>query len=428
MTEREMKTLDNLDISKINPDGRYVDVEIPLFFNLNYEQIMYLREKHFDYTIAQNVKGRTREVPEQEEVARRHQEISGKRVDRAPRYNLTRDQKYNTGRHRTKGRITFVPLGKIIVGALVIMLAAGVFYNNFIKLDAADNKVYDNGITVESSAFDDIIASSSAQPDVSSNVDIAGSPYEETGESNIFDEQGDPEFDGSEEVVIEEEQINEELIRELCNIYQVNYDVVYPFIKDLTNNFTSEGYINGCIEGVTCKGVLVEASSERELLVYVVRCIKQLPGQLGVSTDSLYVNNGYESGVDYLSMIDKVCRDLGVNRCLMYAIVQSETSFNSDLFMNSNNPAGLRNDGEWWKFDTKEEGFYELGMEILKYYRKIGISPTQVNSDIIRQIGEIHAPVEDGNANWLPNVLENYEYAMLNEAALFNSPGQSYTH
>ncbi len=212
----------------------------------------------------------------------------------------------------------------------------------------------------------------------------------------------------------------EDIIRHLCDIYQVDYQRTYDKLRELTDDFNSIDYINGCIPGVTCKGETVYANSEEELLVYAVRAIKQLPDRFGLD-ESIRINNGYSSGTDYYAQISDVCEILGLDRNLMYAIVRSETSFNSDLFMNSNNPAGLIGvNGEgWWQFATKEEGFLEFGMELLKYYRMIGENPYNVDPEIVKQIGDIHAPLSDGNDLWLPNVLDCLEYAQNNEYELF---------
>lgn len=424
MTDKEIRVLNSLDIRKLNSDGRYVDVEIPLFFNLNYEQVQYLRRKYNDNTIAANVK-RPREV------ATGRREIPR---ESAPRYKVTRDQRYNTGRHRTKKRVAFDPVRKLIIGALVVSLSAGIFINLSKGKDNGRSNtnspdvisvVDDKSPSLRSSSdfvvsADDIIASGSGI----SIVDGEASYEEKVTESEELEEAVVVENEII-PVMEEQNQVNGDIIRELCDIYHVNFDVVYPFIKSITNDFTSEQFVSGCLEGVTCKGEQVVANSDKELLIYTVRAIKQLPFQVGISTDGLYNNSGYQSSTDYLSQISKAALDLGVNRCLMYAIVQAETSFNSDLFVGSNNPAGIRTDGHWWVFDTKEEGFYELGMELLKYYRKIGVSPSVVDNGVLAKIRDIHAPLSDGNEHWLPNVIENYEYAVMNEATLFGTVEQS---
>jgi hypothetical protein len=103
----------------------------------------------------------------------------------------------------------------------------------------------------------------------------------------------------------------------------------------------------------------------------------------------------------------------------MYAITQSECGFNSKIFVEDNNPGGIKDNGEWWSFDTLEEGFFELGMEILKYYRYIGEPVNTLDDDTLAKIRDIHAPLSDGNDEWLPNVIECLKYARNNSEELF---------
>lgn len=409
MSEREIRMLNNLDINKIDKNGRYVDVSIPLIFNLEYGQIQYLRDRYGRDDIAINM-GDKRSMAREDRVPMRREDT---------KYTLSREQKYNSGRHRTKKPVRFIPVGRIIVGVVVVAIAAGAI--SLLIRNNNDVKVNDEVVV----AVEDV-----TEYDYTVENKLAGATQsvhvlekdEEMTEEPVTEEQEVTIETVVQEVAEPEEVLDErgEMIQEICNIYHVNFREVYEFLKNVTNNFTNEAYLNGIIEGVTCKGEQVHANSERELLVYTIRCIKQLPGQLGINTDNLYTNNSYESSTDYVRQISKVCEDLGLDRCLMYAIVYSECNFNSEMFNNLNNPAGLRNDGEWWHFDTKEEGFYELGMEMLKYYRLIGKSPTDVDYGTIEEIRDIHAPLSDGNEFWLPNVIENYEYAVMNEATLFN--------
>ncbi len=411
MSEREIRMLNNLDINKIDKNGRYVDVSIPLIFNLNYEQIQYLRDRYGRDDIAINMGDSRNTVREEDNVPSRSKDA---------RYTLSREQKYNSGRHRTKKPVSFSPIGKIIVGVVVVAVAVGAV-SFFVRKNNKDVKVNDEVVVAVEDVTEYYYTVENKLAGATQPVYVLEKDDGMTEES-VTEEQEEPTETVVDEVAEPEEVLDErgEMIQEICNIYHVNFSEVYDYLKNVTNNFTNEAYLNGIIEGVTCKGEPVCASSERELLVYTIRCIKQLPGQLGINTDNLYTNNSYESSTDYVRQISKVCEDLGLDRCLMYAIVYSECNFNSEMFNNLNNPAGLRNDGEWWYFDTKEEGFYELGMEMLKYYRMIGKSPTDVDYGTIEEIRDIHAPLSDGNEFWLPNVIENYEYAVMNEATLFN--------
>lgn len=375
-----MRNMKNIDIRRVNARGRYIDLNIPLMFDLTDEEILYLRKMYNNPKIAKD-----RVIKKQEQ-----------RV-----YKLTREQTYNSGKHRTKGKVKNNMGAKVIIGGLVVSLAlSSMFYlrEDSALYTLADSKSvsnYSNTIDLEDFNIEIPIGHLSELDDVGQEVNKA---------------------------LNEEEEERKLLIKDICNIYQVNYDVVYNKLVEITNNFTDSKYLNGYIEGVTCKGDVVYANSEEELLIYTIRCMKQLPGNLGMSSDNLYINNGYSSGDNYFEQINRVSKILGVNRCLLYAIVQSESGFNSEMFNSINNPAGLKNSyGEWWSFSTKEEGFFELGMEVLKYYRIIGKDPTQIDYDTLAQIRDIHAPLSDGNDYWLPNVVECLNYAQMNEAEMFEN-------
>ena len=197
-----------------------------------------------------------------------------------------------------------------------------------------------------------------------------------------------------------------------CNVYQVDFSRVYNRLKELTNNFTSEDYVfNHHIRGVTCKGEEVFADSERELLLFYVRCCKQAPESVGLDPEGLYVNNEFENTRNYYEDIYYCSNLIGVDPCLVYGICMSESGFDSNIFNTNNNPAGLKDpegDG-FWRFDTPTEGIYETCMEIRKYNHN--------GLNTIEDIGRTYCPVNDRadinglNRNWIGNVTDNTNYA-----------------
>ena len=293
---------------------------------------------------------------------------------------LTKEQKYNDGFYKLKKQLKRELTTFLVVGGIVVTLVGALNYFT----NERDN-------------------------------DYVDTHYASTFEEPIFV----IEYEDFEE--IERKQVErEDLIRKICNIYHVNYDIAYKVIQGLTENFSSPGYLEGKIDGVSCKGADVVATSDEELFVYIVRILKQDPGRWGINQDNLYNNVGYKSSNDYCEQIEYVCNLLNIDKHLMYAIVQSECGFNSQLFLEGNNPGGIKSDnGDWWYFDTTEEGFLELGMEILKYYRMIGEPTSSLDEVTIARIRDIHAPLSDGNYDWLPNVLDRLEYAQNNSVELF---------
>lgn len=394
-----MKDITRIDIRKVTPYGKYIDLDRTLLFDLTDEEILALRRYHNKPDIAY------------ERVIIKKQRVQSNKQNTKKNYKFSRNQKYNNGRHRTKRRIKRGYGKAIIVGGVLV----------FTLLGANILNVSDKGAR----ALDDIEIYGPTYSDSSNTLDgLTREAIDSFDYDKMIEQESliQAEEDAVEESYEEEISEREMLIQNICNIYQLDYNIVYQNLVNLTNNFTSEDYLSGRIAGVTCKGVSVEASTEEELLIYAIRCMKQLPGQMGLSSEGLYCRNGYDSGTNYYEQLNRVANVLGVDRCLLYAVVNAECSFDSDLFNNLNNPAGLKgSDGSWWRFDTKEEGFFELGMELLKYYRKIGMSPDNIDSETLSKIRDIHAPLSDGNEHWLPNVLDGLEYAKMHEAEMFGS-------
>lgn len=367
------------DITKINPkyinrNGRYINLNVPLMFDLTDEEIIMMRRYYKDLTIA----------PDRVIV----------RKSVKPEFKVTRDQKYNDGRHYTKKKVRSRYTGKlVIIGGLVVCLFVG---GNILKLqDSSTNK-----------------------------TNVIDNSYTTSYTSNFDSDDFEVVYDESENLKKSDERIA--LIHNICDIYQVNYNVVYSELLKMTEHFSSKDYLSGSLENVSCKGAVVEATSEEELLVYTIRCMKQDPDRFEMDVTNLFVDNGYSSGDNYYEQISRVADVLSLDRCLLYAIVQSECGFDSEVFNIMNNPAGMKNSsGGWWEFSTKEEGFFELGMEVLKYYRMIGATPDDISYEVLSKMRDIHAPLSDGNDYWLVNVVDRLQYAKMNEAKIFGSLEQN---
>lgn len=401
-----MRDITRMDIRRITPYGRYIDLDKPLIFDLTDEEIIALRKYHNKPNIAY------------EKVIVRKTNTQTQRTNVKRQYKMSRDQKYNRGRHHTKKKVKRGNGLKIIVGGILVCLIVGGKY-----LEAggpgrnaqALEESYDSSYSEYTNSLNDLTEEAINSIDYSALIE----QYDNSEESDELVDEEDNQ-------VVEEIDERALLIQNICNIYQLDYGTVYQNLVNITNDFTNSEYLEGRVAGVTCKGEIVQASSEEELLIYTIRCMKQLPGQMGISSNGLYCRNGYTSGDNYLEQLNRVANVLGVDRCLLYAIVNAECSFNSDLFINSNNPAGIKkSDGSWWVFDTKEEGFFELGMELLKYYRKIGVSPDNIDEVTLGRIRDIHAPLSDGNQHWLPNVLDGLGYAKMHEAEMFGNYEQN---
>lgn len=433
-----MRDIKRLKKECIGSNGMYVDLNRNEIFPLTTEEIYYLRKLHNDPNLARNViirvektqsrteapkQHRPYEAPKKQEDYRRQEDIKRQQEQarrqqnqrqqanysrnnqrkRRPQYRVTRQQPYNGNKHNLVTQLKKELCVLLLVGGIsVTCIAGGQLYNSIFN----NNPELGDRTNYQTMVND-------------SDIGIV-----------ITDRyQSETNYGESETIGVQEMQNRRETIRSLCNIYQLNYDVVYNFLEKKTDSFSDPGYLEGRMSDVTCKGMQIDARSEEEMLVYMIRIIKQDPARWGIDTSNLYIRNGYASGTDYCEQIEHVSNVLGVDKYLMYAIVQSECGFSSELFINDNNPGGImNNNGSFWRFDTKEEGFYELGMEIIKYYNWINEPLNDLSPDVIAKIGNIHAPVSDNNENWLPNVLDRLEYAQNNSEALFGESGRGLSH
>lgn len=361
-----MDKIARLNPNKITDTGYYFDIDNGVMFQLTDEEVVVAR----NYFHMPSLASKRIIQPKRKNSDNRH-------------YKLAEEQKYNDGKHRKRKHQSSNSLKKFFIGGLLFVVTV---YGAFQVMQNSSKAL----------GFDE----EDIQETYLSSVQYS-MPEEELFKNSVVDEN-------SERMA---------LVEKYCNIYQVDFNIAYNRLVELTNHFTSQEYSNGYIPGVTCKGENVFANSEEELLLYYVRCVKQLPNQLGISTENLLIHNDYKSSDDYASIIGYYNHLLGVDPLLSYAITQAETGWDSDLFLNSNNPAGLRLNGDWWRFSTKEEGLIELALEILKYNRK--------GAYTIEEIGMIHAPVEDSNENWVPSVTNIYNSISNNSEILEKLQGNN---
>lgn len=399
----------------IKNDGRYVDVTVPLMFDLTNEDIAFLR-KVYSENIAKDVRLQSSNLKKKN-------------------YNLTREQKYT--RCHMKNRIKkkgFIPC---IIGGTVILVSIGLMASVFeTKAGTLENETYYEEQVVEKQ---DTLDSLKEQDDAIFIDDYSILGEMKNNKKDVLEDyyildDGEVSEDVSEEVKeedsitqeeivddvsvtqedLEEENVlsqREEWVKKYTDIYGLDYDLVYANLQRLTNDFTSEDYLNNFhINGVTCKGSDVYADSEEQLILLYVRCCKQLPSQVGLSSKEIVKDTGYDSGTSYASMIDWISKVVGVDRNIYYAMVQAETGFNSELFLNSYNPIGIRTNGEWWSFSSAAEGLIEGALELAKY--------NDMGAYEISDIALIHDPNE---ASYWTGLVEDIYYNMVlpNEGEIF---------
>ena len=394
MEEERKEYLRKLQISKIQPNGSYMITDkkgnIVSMGKLTVEEIRYLRWYHRDPEIANKVV-----VP-----VNTNKQPSANVQTKKPtkkKFVVTRDQKYNKGGYKFQDTMEFV--GKVVfIFGLVVVLAVGSFTDAF---KPKTPKPEPDGAYISSGMIDE---DDEKHMDIPTNPDV------------------DIEID----VDYQQQVGRAEFIRILCQIFQVDYQTTYSKLVEMTDDFTDSEYLAGRHPLVSCKGMQIDADCEEEFLVYAVRVIAQDPNRVDLTKEEVCINDGYTSGDNYKEIIAKWAGILDVDPALVYGIIQAETGWNSKLFIQDNNPAGLKDGGKFWVFKNKEAGIIELMLEIVKY-RYMG-------ADTIEEIAAIHCPLDDPedvnglNKNWVRNVTNGYEQGrkIFEEMGFYKNNGLSY--
>lgn len=166
--------------------------------------------------------------------------------------------------------------------------------------------------------------------------------------------------------------VHGKLIKEYCNIYSLDYELVYSIIKDATNNFEM---LNSQYVGLYSTGCSnIKFESVDALLLALVSDVYNYSTYYGYSLEEITSINDISLMLDYNSVIDKFAEITNTDPLLIYSVCDYHTNFNSDLFLSYNNPNFFHNgdvDEDGYSmtlkfFPSVEAGFAELSLDILK--------------------------------------------------------------
>ncbi len=397
MDNTRKEQLKRINPKNIGPNGRYIlrdrEGNLISMTTLTVDDIRFLRWYHQDDKIAYKVN-----VPVVKRKPSANVDTDGPVKRQA---SLSRDQKYNKPKYRLKEPIKVIGKYVVIFGVIVC-------------ISVASFKAIFNPSTPEP-------APSGAYVTMTDGPGTTGNGYMDS--PTLPTPGGDIE---DEDYVQQVERA--EFIKILCNVFQVDYQTTYSKLVEMTDDFSDPEYLAGRHPLVSCKGMAIDADSEEEFLIYAVRVIAQDPGRVDLTSSEVCINNGYDSGTNYVELIAKWAKHLDVDPALVYGIMRAETGFKSELFMESHNPGGLK-DGTgngFWVFPNKEAGIIELMMEIVKYQYK--------GANTIEEMAKIHCPVNDPedkdglNKNWVRNVTSGYEQGreIFEEMGFYKNNGLSH--
>lgn len=352
--------MQRINLHNITTNGTYTDIEHNCIRKLTPEQMKQLYQLY----------------PEEFGTTYR---IYARKQKKVPNYKLSRENKFICIKE-------FVNKVKypVIIGAAVVSLGFGAV--NAISNQEQEPVVVET-VAVQNSSY--VIAT----PDIDEVI-------EETVAS--------PE--------IEYQMEMSQLVKQYCDIYEVDFDIVYCKLCELTDNFTCDDFMNdGYIPGVTCKKQEVYTDNVEFSILTAVRAISQLPHKFGLTYDEIHIDVPYESDESYEMIIAKYADIFGLSeyRNLAYGIFKTETGGNSRLLVEDNNYGGLKSStGPGFdKQANKHLGAIEF-IATLKYvYIDRGL-------DTPLEIQPVYAPsFENDGEQWVSNV----EWNMIKAESLYET-------
>lgn len=228
--------------------------------------------------------------------------------------------------------------------------------------------------------------------------------------------------------ILEEERVKEEkkYIALYCDIYSLNYEKVYQILSNITDDFKDENYINNYVIGDSMmKNKYVVCTSKEMAILIAIRNLYFNPTLYNSPYEDLKSEKEYITELSYSKQIAYIANVLGLDPALSYSICKAESNFNSPMFLNKNNPGGIKFGTTFATFPSKTAGFIEQSLILLSY--KIS------GRETIVEIGRIYAPVpgrkeneteeekreRELNSEWIRNVTSIYNSSINNYDILF---------
>lgn len=211
-----------------------------------------------------------------------------------------------------------------------------------------------------------------------------------------------------------------ETFKEICAVYNLDFDKTCELASSLTENFKSEEYLKTKrIPGSTIQRQEPEFKSRELGFLVFARSLNQFPLDFGVSSQEIKVENFYEVTETPEQIVKKYSEMANLDPYLMLAIMDYESGyFQSNICKTRNNPGGMRDScrGGFKRFENLEQGIIE-NILLLKYH------PSYQNKQSLERLPELassYAPISDGGTNhlWVSNVTSIYH--SLQQQDVFN--------
>lgn len=209
-----------------------------------------------------------------------------------------------------------------------------------------------------------------------------------------------------------------DLIYKYCNIYNLNSSIIYNKALELTNNFTSESFLNyNRIDGTLVYKKERTFETKEQGILFFVRHVAQIPEDFNLTRDQIKLANNNLNN-DFEEQVRNLCEVNNFEYEFLMAIIYSESGvdLSGSVFNDNNNPVGLydSNSEQFFYFETIDQGIIDsIACIKYKYIEDMNLDRNNIFNDL-EVIKSIHAPKDDEkdkenlNDNWIDNVKEIY--------------------
>ena len=209
------------------------------------------------------------------------------------------------------------------------------------------------------------------------------------------------------------------LIYKYCDIYNLNPNVIYNKALELTNDFTSESFLNyNRVDGTLVYKKERNFDTREQGILFFVRHVSQIPEDFNLTYDQIKLTNNNNFNNDFEEQVRYLCNVNNFDYEFLMAIIYSEsgTDLKGSIFNNNNNPVGLydSNSEVFFSFETMDQGIIDsIACIKYKYIEDMNLDKNNIFNDL-EVIKSIHAPKDDEkdkenlNDNWSDNVKKIY--------------------
>ena len=212
------------------------------------------------------------------------------------------------------------------------------------------------------------------------------------------------------------EILYEKEIRDFCELYSLEFEIIYEEIKQRTYNFKDDSFVNNnYIEGTVDYNEEHYYPSKEAGLLCFIRSVHKEPEKFNLIKEEINTNTKYQYNGYFEDIVQKYCEILDYNPVPVLSIAYTEcgSNLNSNAFLEKNNPSGTMLNGKLAEFSSVSDGVIYTILNLKYNYHDYD----DVDIDTFaNKVSYKYCP--EGTDNWVDNFTY---YANLKEEDIYKN-------